>query len=225
MRGKICGTGSYVPMQVYDNHDIAKLVDTNDAWIRERTGIVRRHIADGETTAMMAVKAASAALENANMEAAALDLILVATSTSNHVVPGMACEVQKALGAVQAAGFDLVAACSGFVFAYNTAQAYIAAGLYKTVLVIGSECLSSIVNWEDRGSCILFGDGAGAVVVCAQEGEPDPCVMHLDGASGSVLACESRHQKNWQEKELAKETLMSMDGKEVFKFADRKSVV
>lgn len=110
------------------------------------------------------------------------------------------------------------AACSGFVFAYNTAQAYIAAGVCKTILIIGSESLSNIVNWEDRGSCILFGDGAGAVVVRAEDGEIKPCVMHSDGLKGEVLACESRHQKNWQEKE----TLLSMDGKEVFKFAVKK---
>lgn len=222
MRGKICGTGSYVPETVYDNHDIAQMVDTSDAWIQERTGIVSRHIAVKDTTATMAIKAARAALEDAQLDAEALDLILVATSTSNHVVPGMACEVQKALGAAGAAGFDVAAACSGFVFAYQTAQAFIASGIYKTVLVIGSECLSSIVDWEDRSSCILFGDGAGAVVLCAQEGELLPCVMHLDGEKGHVLACESRHQREWQKKEASKETLLLMDGKEVFRFAVKK---
>lgn len=218
MIGKIYGTGSYVPENYYDNHDIAKLVDTSDEWIRERTGIVRRHIVSEDTTVSMAVKAAKAALENGEVKAEEVDLILVATITPNHIIPGMACEVQKELGAVNAAGFDLSAACSGFVFAYNTAQAYIAAGVCKTILIIGSESLSNIVNWEDRGSCILFGDGAGAVVVRAEDGEIKPCVMHSDGLKGEVLACESRHQKNWQEKE----TLLSMDGKEVFKFAVKK---
>lgn len=222
MVGKICGTGSYVPENYYDNHDIAKMVDTSDEWIRERTGIVCRHIVLEDTTATMAVKAAKAALKNGGMKAEELDLILVATITANHITPGMACEVQKELGAVNAAGFDLSAACSGFIFAYNTAQAYIAAGICKTVLIIGSESLSNIVNWEDRGSCILFGDGAGAVVVRAEEGEIMPCVMHSDGVKGEVLACESRHQKDWQEKEKAKATLLSMDGKEVFKFAVKK---
>lgn len=194
MIGKIYGTGSYVPENYYDNHDIAKLVDTSDEWIRERTGIVRRHIVSEDTTVSMAVKAAKAALENGEVKAEEVDLILVATITPNHIIPGMACEVQKELGAVNAAG------------------------VCKTILIIGSESLSNIVNWEDRGSCILFGDGAGAVVVRAEDGEIKPCVMHSDGLKGEVLACESRHQKNWQEKE----TLLSMDGKEVFKFAVKK---
>lgn len=222
MVGRICGTGSYVPENYYDNNDIAKLVDTSDEWIRERTGIIRRHIVTEDTTVSMAANAANAALQNGNVQAEELDLILVATITPNRVVPGMACEVQKEIGAVNAACFDMSAACSGFVFALNTAQAYIAAGLYRTILIIGSESLSNIVNWEDRGSCILFGDGAGAAVIRAEEGEIYPCVMHSDGAKGEVLSCESRHQKNWMEKEEAKQTFMYMDGKEVFKFAVKK---
>lgn len=222
MVGKICGTGSYVPENYYDNHDIAKLVETSDEWIRERTGIIRRHIVSEDTTVSMAVKAAKAALENGNVDAKELDLILAATITPNKIIPGIACEVQKEIGAVNAVGFDMSAACSGFVFALNTAQAYIASGMYRKILIIGSESLSNIVNWEDRGSCILFGDGAGAAVICAEEGTMYPCVMHSDGAKGSVLTCESRHQKNWEEKEAAKETYMYMDGKEVFKFAVKK---
>lgn len=222
MVGRICGTGSYVPDNYYDNNDIAKLVETSDEWIRERTGIIRRHIVTDDTTVSMAVKAAKAALENGNVDAKELDLILVATITPNQIIPGIACEVQKEIGAVNAAGFDMSAACSGFIFALNTAQAYIAAGIHHKILIIGSESLSNIVNWEDRGSCILFGDGAGAAVICAEEGEISPCVMHSDGAKGAVLSCESRHQKNWQEKEAAKETYMYMDGKEVFKFAVKK---
>ena len=218
MIGRICGTGSYVPENYLDNHDIAKLVDTSDEWIQERTGIIRRHIAKDDTTVSMAVKAAKAAMENGKINAEEIDLILVATITPNFVIPGMAYEVQKEIGAVNAAAFDMSAACSGFVFAYNTAQVYMVAEIYKTVLVIGSECLSNIVNWEDRGSCILFGDGAGAAILRAEEGEILPFVMHSDGTKGNVLACESRHQKNWEEKD----TLMSMDGKEVFKFAVKK---
>lgn len=218
MIGKISGTGSYVPENYYDNHDIAKLVDTNDEWIRERTGIIRRHIAEDDTTVSMATKAAKAALENGNVNAEEIDLILVATMSPNLVIPGVACEVQKELGATNATAFDMSAACSGFVFAYNTAQVYIAAGIYKKVLIIGSECLSNIVDWTDRGSCILFGDGAGAMILCAEEGNPLPFVMHSDGAKGKVIVCESRHQKNWEEKN----TLISMEGKEVFKFAVKK---
>lgn len=222
MVGKIYGTGSYVPENYYDNHDIAKMVDTSDEWIRERTGIVRRHIVDTDTTVSMAVKAAQAALENGGIKADEVDLILVATMTPNRIIPGIACEVQKEIKAVNAVGMDLNAACSGFVFAYNTAQCYIAAGIFKTVLIIGSESLSNVVNWEDRGSCILFGDGAGAAVLCAEEGEQLPCVMHSDGAKGEVLVCESRHQKEWQDKENARETYMFMDGQAVFKFAVKK---
>ena len=222
MRGKICGTGSYVPENFYDNNDIAKMVETSDEWIRERTGIVRRHIADEDTTVSMAVKAARAALENGKVEADELDLILTATITPNTIIPCVACEVQKELGAVNATCFDMSAACAGFVFAYNTAQAYIASGMYKTILLIGSETLSNIVNWEDRGSCILFGDGAGAAVLKAKDKDLLPCVTHSDGNMGQVLACESRHQKDWEKKEELRETYLSMDGKEVFKFAVKK---
>lgn len=222
MRGKICGTGAYAPESIYDNNDIAKMVETSDEWIRERTGIVRRHIAEEDTTVSMAIKAACAALENGKVEANELDLILTATITPNTIIPCVACEVQKALGAEHATCFDMSAACSGFVFAYNTAQAYIASGMYRTVLIIGSETLSSIVNWEDRGSCILFGDGAGAAVLRAEEGNVFPCVTHSDGGMGEVLACESRHQKDWQKKEEAGQTFLSMDGQAVFKFAVKK---
>ena len=163
MRGRICGTGSYLPEKYYDNNDIAKIVETSDAWIRERTGIVRRHIASGyETTVSMAVEAGRRALENGHVLPEEVDMILVSTITPNAVIPGVAFQVQAALGADRAVCFDLSAACSGFVFAYQTAQAYIAAGLYQTILLIGSETLSAINNWEDRSSCILFGDGAGS---------------------------------------------------------------
>lgn len=222
MRAKICGTGAYVPENYYDNNDLAKMVETNDAWIRERTGIVKRHIIDGDTTVSMAVEAARAALENGNVKAEEVDLILVSTITPNTIIPCTACEVQRELGAVNATGFDLSAACSGFVFSYNTAQAFVEAGMYKTILVIGSESLSNIVNWQDRGSCILFGDGAGAAVVRAEVGKAASCVTYSDGTMGEVLACESRHQMGWQEKEEAKETYMSMDGQSVFKFAVKK---
>ena len=218
MLGRICGTGSYVPAKIYNNHDIAKFVDTSDAWIQERTGIICRHIVEDETTSSMAVEAAKRALENAKVEADDIDLILVATMTPDKLTPGIACIVQKELNAVSATGIDLNAACSGFVFAYNTAQSYIAAGMAETVLVVGSESLSNIVDWEDRGSCILFGDGAGAVVLRAEEGEIKPFVTHSDGAKGEVLLCESRHQKGWERKH----TNLYMDGKEVFKFAVKK---
>ena len=223
MRGRICGTGSYLPEKYYDNNDIAKIVETSDAWIRERTGIVRRHIASGdETTVSMAVEAGRRALENGHVLPEEIDMILVSTITPNALIPGVAFQVQAALGADRAVCFDLSAACSGFVFAYQTAQAYIAAGLYQTILLIGSETLSAINNWEDRSSCILFGDGAGAAVVRAEEGELYPSVAGSDGTMGHVLACESRVQNDWQQKEADRKTYIDMDGTAVFKFAVRK---
>lgn len=220
MIGKICGTGSYVPEHVLDNDDLSKIVETNDKWIRERTGVIRRHIIEDDTTVTMAAKAAKRAVENGKTDPEEIDLILVATISSDVVIPSVSCMVQKEIGAVNATCFDLGgAACSGYVFAYNTAQAYIASGMYKCVLVIGAESLSNLVDWEDRGTCILFGDGAGATVIKAGEGRLYSSVTHSDGTKGDALTCNSRHRKDW---ELAIEdgsTYMRMDGQAVFKFA------
>ncbi|BDZ78530.1 beta-ketoacyl-ACP synthase III [Claveliimonas bilis] len=218
MTGVICGTGSYIPVHTMDNNDIAQLVETNDEWIRERTGVVKRHIIQEETTVSMAADAARKALENGNVSAEEVDLILVSTISSNVILPCAACEVQKAIGAVNATCFDLSAACTGFVFAYNTAVAYLASGMYQTVLIIGSESLSNLTNWKDRGTCILFGDGAGAAVVKAAEGKLYRAVTHSDGFKGEALTCTSRHNRNWEEIPL-EETYMQMDGQAVFKFA------
>lgn len=206
MIGKIYGTGSYVPPDVIHNDDLANLVDTNDEWIRERTGIVKRHIAQGESTVSMAVKSAERALKNAKMSAEEIDFIIVSTISSNVILPCTACEVQKQIGATNATCFDLNAACSGFLFAYNTAQAYIASGIYHTGIVIGAECLSNLVDWKDRGTCILFGDGAGAVVLKAKEGTNFSLVTHSDGERGKALTC-------------GQNDFIHMDGQEVFKFA------
>ena len=165
MTATICGTGSYIPSYTMDNHEIAGMVDTSDEWIQERTGIVRRHIIQNETTVSMAAEAGRRALENGGVSAEEVDLILVSTISSNLILPCAACEVQKELGAVNATCFDLSAACTGFVLAYNTAMAYLLGGMYRTALVIGSESLSNLTNWKDRGTCILFGDGAGAAVI------------------------------------------------------------
>ena len=218
MTGVICGTGSYIPVHTMDNNDIAQLVETNDEWIRERTGVVKRHIIQEETTVSMAADAARKALENGNVSAEEVDLILVSTISSNVILPCAACEVQKAIGAVNATCFDLSAACTGFVFAYNTAVAYLASGMYRTVLIIGSESLSNLTNWKDRGTCILFGDGAGAAVVKVAEGKLYRAVTHSDGFKGEALTCTSRHNRNWEEIPL-EETYMQMDGQAVFKFA------
>ena len=219
MIGRIYGTGAYAPMKILHNNDIAKMVETSDEWIQERTGVVRRHIIEADTTVTMAAKAALRALTDGNIKPEEVDLIIVSTFSSNVLLPCAACEVQKEIGAINAACFDLNAACTGFLFAYNTAQMYIASGMCKTVLVIGSESLSTLVDWSDRGTCILFGDGAGATVLKAEEGMLFPIIMHSDGTKGEALTCESRHQKDWQPGKKEDKTFMRMDGQAVFKFA------
>lgn len=224
MTGRICGTGSCVPSFAMDNNDIAKLVDTSDEWIRERTGVVRRHIIREETTVSMAAEAGRQALENAGIAAEDVDLIIVSTISSNVILPCTACEVQKDLGAKHATCFDLSAACTGFVVAYNTAAAYLNAGVYQTALIIGSESLSNLTNWKDRGTCILFGDGAGAAVLKREDTEYYLPVTHSDGFRGEALRCKSRYDRSElspedMRKPEEKEYLMQMDGREVFMFA------
>lgn len=229
MTGIIYGTGACTPSYIMDNNDIAKLVDTSDEWIQERTGVARRHIITEETTVSMAVQAGRRALENAGIAPEEVDLILVATISSNVILPCTACQVQRELGAIHATCFDLGgAACTGFVLAYNTAAAYLAGGVYKTALVIGSESLSNLTNWKDRGTCILFGDGAGAAVVKAGEDRYYLPVTHSEGAKGDALTCKSRHQRNGLTSEINLEEMiddkhfMQMDGQAVFKFAVKK---
>lgn len=226
MTGIICGTGSYTPSYVMDNHDIAKLVDTSDEWIQERTGVVRRHVIKDETTVSMAVEAGKQALENGNVKAEELDLILVATISSDVLLPCTACEVQRELKAVNATCMDLGGtACTGFVLAYNTAEAYISSGVYKTALIIGSESLSVITDWSDRGTCILFGDGAGAAVMRSGGRNRYLPVTHSNGTKGSALTCSSRYQANGITKEFQtgemtdSKYFIQMNGQAVFKFA------
>ena len=223
MYTKIVGTGSYLPKKVLTNDDIAQLVDTNDEWIRERTGIQSRHIVEDETTVTMASMAAKDALENANLQPEDIDLIIVATVSADNLLPSTACSVQKELGAVNATAFDINAACSGFLFALNTADAYIKTGMYKNALLIGVETLSKIVDWNDRGTCILFGDGAGAAVVAASE---TPGILAgiqgADGAGGDVLACKGRENNNPIVKGDLTPGYVSMEGQSVFKFAVKK---
>ena len=226
MAGIVCGTGSFIPEYAMDNHDIAKLVETSDEWIRERTGVVRRHIIRDETTVSMACEAGRKALANAGISVEEVDLLMVATISSNVILPGTACQVQEGLGAVNATCFDIGgAACTGFVLAYNTAEAYLESGIYHTALVIGSESLSCITNWKDRGTCILFGDGAGAAVVRKGEGKMYHPVTYTDGAKGGALTCRSRYESNGLTRQMKPETMMDeeyfmqMDGQAVFKFA------
>ncbi|HJD25285.1 MAG TPA: ketoacyl-ACP synthase III [Candidatus Blautia intestinipullorum] len=232
MTGVICGTGACVPDRILDNNEIAEFVDTSDQWIQERTGVARRRIAVEETTSSMAAEAGRQAMEEAGIGPEEIDLILAATATPDHIFPCAACEIQERLQAVNAVCFDLNAACSGFLFAYQTAQAYIASGVYRTVLVVGSESLSRIVNWEDRGTCILFGDGSGAAVLRAQEGKNWIPAAHSNGKGGPALLCTGPNAAKAGEKgnlpgqsedwNKGAEMEITMDGKAVFQFAVRK---
>ena len=221
MTGKICGTGSWAPDRVWDNNDLAKMVETSDQWIRERTGVVQRHIAkEDEDTVTMAAGAALKALEDAEMKAEEIDLILVATISPTEIMPCVACEVQKQIGAVNAVCFDLNSACTGFLLALNTAQAYLGQKIYDTALVIGAEALSHLTNWQDRSTCVLFGDGAGAVVLKTEESAQYIQVSRSIGEDGAALTCASRNQQKFVKSDAdLSETYMQMDGKEVFKFA------
>lgn len=222
MTTRIIGTGSYVPEQIVTNDDLAKIVETSDEWIRSRTGIGERRIATLDSTSDMAARAAQAALEQAGVGAEEIDLILLGTSSPDHCFPNGACEVQARIGAVNAACFDISAACTGYVFALNTAHAFISTGLYRTALVIGADVLSKLIDWSDRGTCVLFGDGAGATVVRADERGILGMNMQSDGAKGGVLTCGSRSNGNFLLGKKPELGYMAMDGQEVFKFAVKK---
>jgi 3-oxoacyl-[acyl-carrier-protein] synthase III len=171
LRARIVGSGAYLPARVVTNDDLARIVDTSDAWIVERTGIRERRVAaDGELTSDLARAAASAALANAGLGPERVDLIVVATSTPDHTFPACAMAVQRKLGAVRAVGFDLQAVCSGFIFALSVTDKFLVTGQAKTALVIGAETFSRLLDWQDRTTCVLFGDGAGALVLRAETG-------------------------------------------------------
>lgn len=218
----IIGTGSFLPPTVIDNNELAKLVKTDDEWIREHTGIVERHIATDETTSYMATEAAKAAIENAGIDVKEIDLIILATLSPERVTPSMSCIVQDKVGAVNATCFDLNAACSGFVYALQTADAYITSGMAKTVLVIGSETLSKLVDWKDRSTCILFADGAGAVIVTEQERGILSSITHSDGSKGMSLKCKDRSTRNFLNRKQEDKHYIQMIGPDIFKFAVRK---
>ncbi len=222
MTTKIIGTGSYLPKKVADNHFLSTIVDTDDEWIRQRTGIKERHLSNGkEGTTYMATHAAEAALENAGITADELDMIIVATVSADTYVPSTSCQVQGAIGAIRATCFDLNAACSGFLFAMNTAYAYIEMGMAKTILIIGAETLSREVDWSDRSSCILFGDGAGAAIMRQEEGKGGliASVTGSDGSQGDVLTCKGRGIQNPFHQSKRKKDYLRMEGQAVFRFA------
>ena len=222
----ITGWGKALPERILTNDEISKLVDTNDEWIRTRTGIEERRIAaDDESSATLAVDASLRALEVANLSAFDLDLVIVASSTPEHLFPATASIVQNRIGAINAGAFDILAACTGFVFAVNMATQAIKSGSMENILVVGAETTSRFVDWTDRNTCILFGDGAGAFVLQADE-EPGGVlsgVMHSDGSGADLLSLPAGGSKEpASEKTLVEgRHFMQMEGKGVFRFATR----
>ncbi len=219
MSVKILGTGSFLPESVVTNDFLSTIMDTSDEWISSRTGIKARHLVKKETTTQMSVEAAKNALLDAGIQAAELDLIIVGTITGDDITPSTACEVQAAIGAKAAVAFDINAACSGFMFAMHSAYAYLQSGIYQNALIIGAETLSRIMDWNDRSTCVLFGDGAGAAVLGAGQGGILGFEQGSDGVKGSVLACRARANSNPLVQENPETNYVHMDGQEVYKFA------
>ena len=216
---RIAGTGSYLPARIVDNHEFARRLDTSDAWIRERTGIVQRHIAaEGQGSSDLALEASRRALERAGLQAADIDLIVVATSTPDYIFPSTACLLQAKLGVRGCAAFDVQAVCSGFVYALATADGFIRAGSAQRALVVGAEVFSRILDWNDRGTCVLFGDGAGAVVLAA---DARPGIhatrLHADGSQVELLSVPG----NVCGGKVVGSPFLQMNGQGVFKFAVR----
>jgi 3-oxoacyl-[acyl-carrier-protein] synthase-3 len=221
VRSVVLGCGSYLPQRILTNAELARRIDTSDEWIVQRTGIRQRHIAaEGEFTSHLAIKAARAALEDAGVEAETIDLIVLATSTPDNTFPATAVAVQCGLGINHGAAFDLQAVCSGFVFGLATADNFLRSGSYKRALVIGAETFSRILDWNDRGTCVLFGDGAGAIVLQAQE---QPGNSSDRGILTSHLRSDGRHKSKLYVDGGPSSTQtvghLRMEGREVFKHA------
>lgn len=222
----VVGWGKYIPQQILTNEEISQTVDTSDEWIRTRTGIHERRLAaDGETTASMAIRAAQRALDVARFSPSQIDLIVVATATPDHSFPSTACLVQDALGASHAAAFDLSAGCTGFVYAFSIVAHLLSTGAYQKALVIGAETLSRIINWEDRDTCVLFGDGAGAVILQTGENEGGvlATVLGADGSGGDLLKLPAGGSKIPASHRSVEDGLhfVTMEGRQVFRFAVR----
>jgi 3-oxoacyl-[acyl-carrier-protein] synthase-3 len=221
IRSVVLGCGSYLPERILTNAELATRIDTSDEWIVQRTGIRERHVAaEGEFTSHLAIKAARAALHHARLDAQAIDLIVLATSTPDNTFPATAVAVQDGLGIHHGAAFDLQAVCSGFVFALATADNFLRAGAYKRALVIGAETFSRILDWNDRGTCVLFGDGAGAVVL---EAQTEPGKSSDRGVLTTHLRSDGRHKSKLYVDGGPSSTqtvgLLRMEGREVFKHA------
>ncbi len=218
---RIAGTGSYLPEKILTNADLEKMVDTDDQWIRERTGIEERHIAaEGETTSSMGVIAAQRAMEAAGVTAADLDLIILGTTTPDFIFPSSACLIQEKLGALGIPAFDVNAACSGFVFGLGVADKFIKSRSVKTALVVGSETLTRMVDWTDRKTCVLFGDGAGAVVLKADsETGILSTHLHADGSKKHLLYNPVGVSAGFKPDEPNAGVKVMMAGNDVFKYA------
>ncbi len=221
IRSVVLGCGSYLPERVLTNAELAARIDTSDEWIVQRTGIRQRHIAaEGEFTSHLAIKAARAALAHARLDAQAIDLIVLATSTPDNTFPATAVAVQDGLGIHHGAAFDLQAVCSGFVFALATADNFLRAGAYKRALVIGAETFSRILDWNDRGTCVLFGDGAGAIVL---EAQTELGKVSDRGVLTTHLRSDGRHKSKLYVDGGPSSTrtvgYLRMEGREVFKHA------
>lgn len=216
---RILGTGSFLPPRIVTNDEFAARLDTSDAWIRERTGIAQRHIADESQTASdLALEASRRALEAAGVAAEEIDLIVLATSTPDFVFPSTACLLQAKLGIKGCPAFDVQAVCSGFVYALASADSFIRGGMYKRALVVGAEVFSRILDWNDRGTCVLFGDGAGAVVLGAgQSPGVHAAVLHADGSQAGMLSVPG----NVCGGKIIGSPFLQMNGQGVFKYAVR----
>lgn len=217
MNARLCGVGAYLPRNIVTNNDLAQRIETSDEWIRTRTGIKQRHIAsEDESCVFMATKAAQEALYHGGLKAADLDGVIIATSTPDQVFPSVAVRVQAALSMEHGFGFDVSAACSGFIYALSTANAFIKAGQAHRLLVIGVEVFSRLLDWNDRTTCVLFGDGAGAVILesGASEGEGILSTrLHSDGRFGDILYVDGAVGKQ------ADKAVLKMNGREVFRHA------
>ncbi len=213
----ILGTGSYAPAHTVTNDDLAKLVETSDEWITQRIGVKTRHISETETNVDMAVQAAQRALENAGVTAEELDLIIATTISGDTLTPGTGCMVQSRIGA-HCPAFDLAAACSGFLFALETAAGFLARGQYKRILIVSTERMSGIVDWTDRSTCCIFGDGAGAAVLGPGDGL---IASHLMTKGGDDVIAVPTHYANspWYKNELPEKTSIYMNGRGTYKFA------
>ncbi len=222
---KIKSTGSYVPEKIITNDMLSQYVDTSDEWIRSRSGIEKRHFSEGENTSDIAAKAAIDVLKNGNIDPLDIELIIVATVSPDYTTPSTACLVQSKIGAVNAVAFDLSAACSGFIFGVSTADKFIKTGVYKNALVIGAEVLSKHLNFKDRSTCVLFGDGSGGVFL---EKAEDAGILAeeigSDGSRGMSLTCAEKKASHIFNTEVVEEdNYLHMDGRAIFDFATRQT--